>query len=277
MTAGVAPLALIASALWQAVQPGVWQREMQLASSGPLSVVRAVVVRLDPAVLGFTLDTATRDERTRGAWTIDRIPPQGLVALNTGQFNAGAPWGWLVRDGVEEQAPGTGSVAMSFVVDSAGTPGLVEASEVPRIRGHVALAFQSYPALLTGSGELPWELRASGRGVDLEHRDSRLGLGILRDGSVIVVLTRFTGLGGAAPTLPWGPTVLEMAELMKSLGCRRAMLLDGGISSQLALRARDGSIERWTNWRAVPLGLVVTRRPDASTPASMSPVRAGRH
>jgi uncharacterized protein YigE (DUF2233 family) len=149
---------------------------------------------------------------------------------------------------------------MSFVVDSGGTPALVDAHEFPAVRGHVALAFQSYPALLAGSGELPWELRGSGRGVDLEHRDSRLGIGIAANGSVIIVLTRFTGLGGAAPTLPWGPTVLEMAAFMKSLGCRRAVLLDGGISSQLALRARDGSVQRWTNWRAVPLGMLVLSR-----------------
>jgi uncharacterized protein YigE (DUF2233 family) len=51
-----------------------------------------------------------------------------------------------------------------------------------------------------------------------------------------------------------------MATFMKSLGCRRAMLLDGGISSQLALRARDGSVQRWTNWRAVPLGMLVLSR-----------------
>ena len=154
---------------------------------------------------------------------------------------------------------------MSFVVDSAGTPALVDALELPDVRGHVALAFQSYPALLTGSADLPWELRASGRGVDLEHRDSRLGIGMLADGSVIIVLTRFTGLGGAAPTLPWGPTVPEMAAFMKSLGCRRAMLLDGGISSQLALRARDGAVQRWSNWRAVPLGMLVLSRPKEPT------------
>jgi hypothetical protein len=57
-----------------------------------------------------------------------------------------------------------------------------------------------------------------------------------------------------------------MAELMKSLGCRRAMLLDGGISSQLALRLEGGSVKWWTNWRAVPLGMVVTGATDAPTP-----------
>lgn len=260
MTFAIAQLALVLGGLWQPVHRGVWQREMQMAAHGPLSVVRAVAIRVDPAVLRFTLDTATRDMGTRGAWTVDRIPAEGVVAFNTGQFSAGVPWGWLVRDGVEAQSPGSGSVAMAFVVDSAGAPALVEPDEIPAFRGRAMLALQSYPSLLAGHGELPWELRAAGRGVDLEHRDSRLAIGILGDGSVVIVLTRYTGLGGAAPTLPWGPTVVEMAEFMKSLGCRRAMLLDGGISSQLALREQDGSVKRWTNWRAVPLGMVVAER-----------------
>ena len=88
-----------------------------MASRGPLSVVRAIAIRIDPAAVRFTLDTATRDERTRGAWTVDRMPDNALVALNTGQFIGASPWGWVVRDGVEAQPPGSGSVAMAFVVD----------------------------------------------------------------------------------------------------------------------------------------------------------------
>ena len=126
------------------------------------------------------------------------------------------------------------------------------------MRGHVRVAFQSYPALLVGSGELPWEMLAPGRGVDLAHRDSRLALGVLADGSLIVALTRFSGLGPGGEMLPWGPTVGEMTAFMRSLGCRRAVLLDGGLSSQLAMRATDGSLARWPNIRAVPVGLVAT-------------------
>jgi hypothetical protein len=233
---------------------------MQMAPRGPLSVVRAIAIRVDPAVVRFTLDTATRDEQTRGAWTVDRMPTDGVVAFNTGQFIGAAPWGWLVRDGVEAQPPGSGTLAMAFVVDSAGRTALVEPDDIPAVRGRAMHALQSYPSLLVGDGERPWELRASGRGIDLDHRDSRLAIGMLGDGTIVIVLTRYTGLGGAAPTLPWGPTVVEMADFMKSLGCRRAMLLDGGISSQMAVRVQDGSVKRWTNWRAVPVGMVVMER-----------------
>jgi exopolysaccharide biosynthesis protein len=257
MMLALAQLALVAGGLWRPVQPGVWQRDIRMAPDGPLSVVQAIAIRIDPSVVSFRLDTATRDFGMRGAWSIERMPADALVALNTGQFATGRPWGWLVRDGIEAQPPGHGSVAMAFVVDSAGRPALLRPDDIPAWRGRVSLAFQSYPALLIGDGEVPWEIRESGRGVDLEHRDSRLAIGVLGDGSVVLVLTRYTGLGGAAPTLPWGPTVPEMADVMKSLGARRALLLDGGVSSQLAVRRRDGSVARWENWRSVPVGMVV--------------------
>lgn len=249
---------VVTAASWQPIRPGVWFREARMASKGPLAPVDVVAVRIDPNRARFLLHAAFEDDAARRGWTIDAIGDGGIVAFNAGQFGAGGSWGWVVRDGVEHQAPGTGSVAMAFVVDSAGVASLVEPSELPARRGHVRLAFQSYPALLVGNGSLPWELQASGRGVDIEHRDSRLAIGTRDDGSVIVALTRFTGLGPGGGTLPWGPTAPEMAAYMKSLGCRRAMLLDGGVSGQLALRSPDGTVRRWPNWRAVPLGLVVT-------------------
>lgn len=251
----VAVAVLLGVAEWLPVRPGVWYRETRMAATGPLAVVSAVAVRIDPRSASFSLDSPAGNP----TWTIDDIGDAGVVAFNAGQFRAGGSWGWVVRDGVELQPPGVGSVVMSFIVDSAGVPSLIEQSELAATRGHVRLAFQSYPALLVGDGALPWELEAPGRGVDLDHRDSRLALGLRDDGSIIVVLTRFAGLGSdVGGTLPYGPTVPEMAAYMRSLGCRRAVLLDGGVSGQLALRSRDGTLRRWANWRAVPLGLVVT-------------------
>ena len=256
-------LALLAgAAIWEPVRPGVWQRESRMASTGALAPVRAVAVRIDPRRVAFSLGPLENGR----PWTIDSVGSLDAVAFNAGQFRTSGSWGWVVRDGVEMQAPGSGSVAMAFVVDSSGVPSLVEQSEVSARRGHVRLAFQSYPALLVGNGALPWELRESGHGVDLTHRDSRLALGIRDDGSVVVVLTRFTGLGrGPGEMLPWGPTVTEMAAYVRSLGCRRAMLLDGGVSGQLAVRSQDGALRRWPNWREVPLGLIATPLGDAGS------------
>ncbi len=114
--------------------------------------------------------------------------------------------------------------------------------------------------MLENDGDVLLALRRPGRGVDLTHRDGRLALGLSRDGQLLIALTRFEGLGGALSNLPFGLTTPEMAALMGALGCRRAMLLDGGISSQLRLGAESGAGEIWRGIRRVPLGLVVSAR-----------------
>jgi uncharacterized protein YigE (DUF2233 family) len=240
--------------------PAVSWTESRMAATGPLSVVNVIVAQLDPRYLQFELDTATVDYGLRAAWSIDRIPSRGLVAFNAGQFIGGFPWGWLVINGEERQPPGSGRLAMALVVDAAGNASLVTPDELPAARRRAVWAFQSYPMLLTGRGDLPWELQEQGRGASLTHRDSRLAIGIRPDGTVIVALTRFAMAGAAGERLPWGPTVPEMAAFMRSLGCDRAMMLDGGISSQLAVRGPTGTLERWANWRAVPLAVIATPR-----------------
>jgi len=252
-----AALLLALGLLWHPLQRGFAWSETRIAD---LPGVKVIVVQMDPRAVQFQLDLATLDYGLTAAWTIDRIPSHGLAAFNAGQFIGGIPWGWLVLNGVEQSKPGTGRLGMAFVVDESGTPSLVTPEELPAVRTRARFAFQSYPMILDGTGEMPWELRAEGRGVDITHRDSRLALGMRSDGSVVVALTRFAMAGSAGGSLPWGPTVPEMAEFMRSLGCARAVLLDGGISSQLAFRDTDGLLKRWANWRRVPLAVIATPR-----------------
>ena len=124
-----------------------------------------------------------------------------------------------------------------------------------RERGTAREAFQSYPMLLQ-DGVVPVPLREAGMGVDLAHRDARLALGTLADGRVVVALTRFDALGESLGRVPFGLTTPEMAAVMGGLGCRHALLLDGGISGQLMVRKADGSVRSWPGTRSVPLGLV---------------------
>ena len=259
MTLRVAAIVLSAAATLFGDAAGVSRQEFQMATRGPLSHVRAIVITLDPDSFVFRLDLARAEQKMRGAWTIDSIPQDAVVAVNAGQFIGGFPWGWLVRDGVETQPPGSGSLGMAFVVDSSGRVALVTPGEIPRIRERVLHAFQSYPALLV-DGEMPWEIREEGRGVRLDHRDSRLALCTTNDGRLTLALTRVTAFGNPGATLPFGPTIPEMALYMRALGCNRAMMLDGGLSSQLALRDSAGRLTKWTNWRMVPLGLIALPR-----------------
>ena len=116
--------------------------------------------------------------------------------------------------------------------------------DVERESGTAQEAFQSYPMLLR-DGVVPVALRQPGSGVDLAHRDARLALGTLADGRVLIALTRFDALGRSLRRLPFGLTTPEMAAVMGALGCRQALLLDGGISGQLMLRQDDGSALSW--------------------------------
>jgi exopolysaccharide biosynthesis protein len=195
-------------------------------------------------------------------WTIASAPAAARVALNAGQFTDDGPWGWVVHNGRELRPPGDGPLAMAVVVDSLAAVRVVEADRVAevRARGGIVEAFQSYPALLVGDGEVPLPLREGGRGVDLEHRDARLAIGELRDGRLLLALTRFDALGGKLSELPFGPTVPEMAAIMGALGCARAVALDGGISGQLLVREPAGRTRTWSGLRAVPLGLAVLPR-----------------
>jgi exopolysaccharide biosynthesis protein len=109
--------------------------------------------------------------------------------------------------------------------------------------------------MLLQDGVVPAPLRAARSGLDLTHRDARLGLGTLADGKVVIALTRFDALGPSLGRIPFGLTSPEMAAVMGALGCRQALLLDGGISGQLLVRG-NGRVHRWSGTRGVPLGLV---------------------
>ncbi len=254
------PLPAVAGAVdGRRVADGVRWGELLLSGEGEAWRVRAILVELEPTRVHLETRMARRADGGPLRWTVDSAPVEALVALNAGQFTSAGPWGWLVKEGEELRPPGTGLLAPALVVESSGNVRLVPPDSIAAWRGEpeVREAFQSYPSLLVQDGEVPRPLRESGFGVDLEHRDARLALGLQRDGRLLIVITRFEGLGGVLSNLPFGLTTPEMAALVGALGCRRAMLLDGGISSQLRLRLPGGETRTWRGLRRVPLGLVV--------------------
>lgn len=256
-TAWSAPDPAVAGATsWRGLRPGLELGRLQLSGGGLAWRISVVLARVDPALYDLQLV----DAAAGGApgWSIEAMPAKAALAVNAGQFQSDRPWGWLVHERKELQPPGRGPLSSAFVVDSAGRVELVDADSIQAVRerGGALEAFQSYPAVLVGDGVVPEALRAPGRGVDLQHRDSRLGMCTLRDGRLLLALTRFAVLGDAFSRLPFGPTTPEMAALMGALGCRRAVLLDGGLSGQLAARDAHGNVQRWRGLRRVPLGLV---------------------
>jgi len=256
-----APATALSSALrWRAASPGIEWADAELSAPGEGWRTKLVVVRIDPARHRFALQMG-QGANLDPDWSIDSAGDSALVAVNAGQFSRMLPWGWLVNDGRELAKPGVGPLSMAIVFDSSGAVRFVAADSIraERGRGHIASAFQSYPTLLTGDGEVPPILRSTGPSpnIDLAHRDSRVAIGELRDGRILIAMTRFNALGDAAAKIPFGLTIPEMSALMGALGCRRAVSLDGGISGQLAVRGAAGEMHRWTAWRFVPLGLLV--------------------
>lgn len=252
----------VATALaWTRYGPGLDVGLADLSAPGEGRRTRLVVARIDPRRFKLRLETALTPDFVLPAWRVDRAPVPAALAVNAGQFSGIVPWGWLVLDGKEVRPPGGGPLSSAVVIDSAGVVRVVPASEIAgaRARGSVRFAFQSYPTLLEEGGRVPDALSRPGSGVDLAHRDARLGLGVLADGRLLLALTRFRGLGGAGEFLPLGLTNPEMAAVMGALGCRAAVALDGGISAQLLVRAPDGRTRSWRGLRAVPLGLVADR------------------
>jgi uncharacterized protein YigE (DUF2233 family) len=248
------PARLDRAVAWRAGTAGIEYGELQLSGSGEAWRTRVVVARLDPRRVALSLEVAFTED---ALWTVGDAESSAALAVNAGQFRGRLPWGWVVTGGRQLLSPGYGPLAGAVVVDRSGGVRIVSPDSVAaeQRRSVAREAFQSYPMLLE-NGVPPEALVRPGLGVAVDHRDARLALGTLPDGRVVVALTRFDALGPRLGKLPFGFTSGEMARVMRALGCRNAILLDGGISGQLMVREEGGAVRTWAGVRSVPLGLV---------------------
>ena len=187
-------------------------------------------------------------------------------AVNAGQFLHSMPWGRVVLVGSDWLGAGVGPLSSTIVIDSSG---VVRIAHGGASAPHAAYAFQSYPTLLR-DGDVPIELQSPNAGVDVSHRDARAAIGVATDGRVIVALTRFDALGATLGFVPFGLTTPEMAAVMGVLGAHDAVMLDGGISGQMAIRDAAGIIHSWRGARAVPVALIGRARETISTSLNRS-------
>ena len=252
---------------WRPASPGVDRALVDVSGRGEGWATRILAVRIDPARVTFRL--RSRVLRSAPGWSVDDAPDTAVVAVNAGQFSGSTPWGWVVSDGKEVQRPGSGPLSAAVAWDVAGRLRWFNQQDIARHRstGEIVEAFQSYPTLLDARGRIPRPLTVEGLGIDVDHHDARLAMGVLPDGRLLLALTRFHGLGALSPPLPVGLTLAEMAAVMRGFGCTRALSLDGGVSAQLLL-STNGHREVWRGWRSVPLGLVAEPRGQSSIAAS---------
>lgn len=247
---------------WTPVRPGLELATRPWRAPGEGRWTKLVFLRIDPATHHLALDLGLTPDFRDPAWSIARAPARVVAAFNAGQFSGIAPWGWTVREGRELRPPGTGPLSMAVVEDSSGTVRFVPPDSIAAVReaGGVRTAIQSYPTLLEGSGRIPAALTTEGLGVGTTHRDARLALCALADGRLLLLLTRFDGLGDAGQAIPFGLTLAETATILREAGCTRAVALDGGISAQLLVRATPEGDRAWSAWRKVPAGILVEPR-----------------
>jgi hypothetical protein len=240
---------------WEPASAGVERALVDVSGRGEGWATRILALRIDPAQFRFRLRSRLVDSAP--AWSVNDAPDGAVVAVNAGQFGRSGSWGWVVMEGREIQPPGHGPLSAAVAWDAAGRIRWLEPGDIERHRatGDVVEAFQSYPTLLDGRGEVPRALTVEGLGIDVNHHDARLAMGLLPDGRLLLALTRFHGLGALSPPIPVGLTLAEMADVMRRFGCIRAVSLDGGVSAQLLL-STNGHREIWRGWRNVPLGLV---------------------
>ena len=239
---------------WRVGGRGIEWGEIVLRGAQEAWRTRIVVARLDPRRVELSLAPAFLEDRR---WSVADAGTDAALALDAGQFRGSLPWGWVVSGGRELLKPQYAPLAGAVVLDSSGAVRIVPPDGVAaaHARGGVREAFQSYPMLLE-DGVVPTPLSEPGRGVEVRHRDARLALGTLDDGRIVVALTRFDALGESLGRIPFCLTSQEMAAVMGALGCRQALLLDGGISGQLMVRDADGGARTWPGTRSVPLGLI---------------------
>ena len=116
------PLPALADRMeWRPGKPGVEWSDLRLSGPGEAHRIRLIVARIDPGKVRFRLDIAYRDRGRKPGWSLERAPGSALVAINAGQFPRTVPWGWVLLNGRQQQAPGTGPLSVGVAFDSAGS------------------------------------------------------------------------------------------------------------------------------------------------------------
>ena len=153
------------TAEWRTIEPGMELGELTVRAAGEGRWTRVILLRLDPSEVRLKLQARLSAALDRGVWTVDSAPAGALAAFNAGQFSGIAPWGWTVMDGLEIRPPGVGPLSQAVVTDRSGAVRFVPPDSIETVRaaGGTVMAFQSYPSLLVGDGEIPAALTTRAR------------------------------------------------------------------------------------------------------------------
>ncbi len=244
---------LLARAIrWEDSRTGLRLGSFEVRATGGLLVNSIAIVELDPARFAFAVAAAPGfAARSADDWMAD----SGVaLAVNTGLFRRdGSPEGLVLLDGARLGRAAGWLDALVVVED--GRVSLRAPADASAL-GPRASAFQVLPWLVRG-GRVALGV-TSGLRLSRTHRDRRLTLCVGSDGLVRLLLSNFEVFGQDVGPVPVGLTIREQATIAAAAGCADAVALDGGISAQLAVRARR--LHRMPGWRDVPLMLLARER-----------------
>lgn len=253
-SAAVRQVSMQLAVAWTDSMPGFRAGEFDIRTADRRLRNSIAVVDLDPARYAFTLGRSAPDARRTVA---DWLSSDSTIVLaaNTGLFRADGTSQGLVAIAGRRWSALAGWLDAVVAMDRDS----VWFTDVPTARGlpASASAFQTLPFLVReGRVVLGW---THGLRLSRTHRDRRITLCLGDDGMVRLLLSNFEVFGVSAGSVPIGLTIPEQAALAAGAGCRHAVALDGGISSQIAFRTPE-RVVRWPGWRRVPLVLLVRRR-----------------
>ncbi len=263
----------------------------EVCTSPPLHI-HVVILDMSDARVHVRVSRGAADPDGPGRWTTKLVPVREMakrdsldIAVN-GNFFAGRdqiviagvrnpyyPGNWAIACGFamsdgEQWGSPLASSGPSLVFDDAGHPQIDQFAGLPRN------ARQG----VTGSEWLVTDGVASTHAADLAPRTAA---GIDRAGRTLCLVV----VDGRRPDYSVGMTIKELGDYLKTLGCWRAINLDGGGSSTMVLRKPGENEAKLVNrpsdghdWkipmsfeRAVADALGVTVDRDASTAPTTSP------
>lgn len=222
--------------------------------------LRIHVLRLDLRDPGYALDVVIgRDPDGAGPAEAELTPPPRLLdtpdivaAINANAFAyAGPPrpkeraaWspgdpvaitGWAKSLHREASRAATREIASSFWVGADG-------------RARIGPLEPQDPARLAIAGFSPLVTDGRVTATSAQPLHPRTAIGVDPTGFRVVMVV----VDGRQPDYSEGMSLLELAELMHSLGCHQALNLDGGGSSILYYRGHDG----WLGIKNRPSGIL---------------------
>lgn len=139
-----------------------------------------------------------------------------------------------------------GESSWSFWIDADGRPGIGPGTRAP----------DDLQLAISGFGKLVEDGKVSGKNKPLHPRTA---LGLSEDRKILTLVV----VDGRSPFVSEGLSLRELAELTRELGCHNSLNLDGGGSTIMILRDKQGELRvvnrpsGWSGPRPIPIMLGV--------------------